>query len=71
MLDIAMNAQAVMVERHLAKPIMTSFHALFSIGMMLGALSGSLFVKLSVGLFAHFLVITIVSLIVVYIDPTY
>ena len=43
MLDVAMNAQAILVEREYKRPIMTSFHALFSIGMMLGAGSASLF----------------------------
>ena len=47
MLDVAMNSQAVMVEKKLGKPIMTSFHALFSIGMMVGAVGGSLFTELS------------------------
>ena len=46
MLDVAMNAQAVMVEQLYKRPIMTSFHALFSIGMMLGAWCGSLFIDL-------------------------
>jgi MFS family permease len=71
MLDIAMNSQAVMVEQHLAKPIMTSFHALFSIGMMLGAFSGSLFVELHTELFFHFLIITVISLITVYVARYY
>ncbi len=57
MLDVAMNAQAVMVEQQYNKPIMTSFHALFSIGMMLGALTGSLFIKLSPDLFIHLTIV--------------
>ncbi len=36
-LDIAMNTQAVEVERHVARPIMSSFHALFSFGGVAGA----------------------------------
>lgn len=63
MLDIAMNAQAVMVEQQMSKPIMTSFHAVFSIGMMLGAASGSLFAKLDTPLLTHFTLITAVGLI--------
>lgn len=54
MFDVAMNAQAVMVEQHYNRPIMTSFHALFSIGMALGAWSGALFAELSFDLFYHF-----------------
>lgn len=71
MLDVAMNSQAVMVEKQLGKPIMTSFHALFSIGMMLGAVGGSLFTKLEASLFTHFTSITILSLITVFIARYY
>ncbi len=57
MLDVSMNSQAVMVEKIHEKPIMTSFHALFSIGMVAGAFCGALFVKLETTLFVHFAVI--------------
>jgi MFS family permease len=53
MLDVSMNSQAVMVEKIHEKPIMTSFHALFSIGMFAGAFCGALFVKLETTLFVH------------------
>lgn len=58
MLDVSMNSQAVMVEQQHGKPIMTSFHALFSIGMVAGASFGALFVKLQSTLLIHLLVIT-------------
>jgi predicted MFS family arabinose efflux permease len=61
-LDVAMNAQAVMVEKAYQKPIMTSFHALFSIGMALGAWCGALFAELQFDLSYHLSVIVIVSL---------
>jgi MFS family permease len=64
MLDVSMNAQAVMVERQIGKPIMTSFHALFSIGMMLGAGMGSIFSRLNTPLFTHLGIITLVSVII-------
>ncbi len=53
-MDVAMNGQAVFVERLYKKPIMSSFHALFSIGMATGAGAGALFAKFSVSLFLHF-----------------
>jgi MFS family permease len=62
MLDVSMNAQAVMVEKAKRKPIMTSFHALYSIGMALGAATGAFFISLSSPLFIHLLIITIASL---------
>lgn len=51
--DVAMNGQAVFVERAYGKAIMSSFHAVFSIGMALGAGSGALFAKFEVGLLSH------------------
>lgn len=62
MLDVSMNAQAVMVEQQYRKPIMTSFHALFSIGMAIGAGCGAIFVKLDTSLFTHLSIITALSL---------
>ncbi|MEM9917226.1 MAG: MFS transporter [Bacteroidota bacterium] len=53
MMDVAMNAQAVLAEQQLQKPIMASFHAIFSAGMMLGAANGALFVRLEYDLFTH------------------
>ena len=41
--DVSMNAQAVYVERLYNRSIMSAFHAVFSIGMALGAGSGGLF----------------------------
>lgn len=40
--DVAMNAEAVAVEREMDKPIMSSFHGFFSLGGLAGALLGSL-----------------------------
>lgn len=64
MLDVSMNAQAVMVEKNAGKPIMTSFHALFSIGMALGAGCGSVVEELSISLTWHLSIITAASLAV-------
>jgi MFS family permease len=69
MLDVAMNAQAVMIEQKWGKPIMTSFHAFFSIGMMLGALTASAFSGMS--LLWHLTIITIFDIIVITIARFY
>jgi predicted MFS family arabinose efflux permease len=66
-----MNSQAVMVEQQHQKPIMTSFHALFSVGMMLGALAGSLFAKIDAGLFIHFTSVAGVSVAIVMVARYY
>jgi fucose permease len=41
--DVAMNAHAVRVERAYGRPLMTSFHAVYSVGGFVGALFGGLF----------------------------
>lgn len=41
-LDVAMNAEAVVVERGYGRPIMSSFHALFSAGGLAGAVLAGL-----------------------------
>jgi fucose permease len=53
-MDIAINGQAVYVERAYNKPIMSSFHALFSLGTVLGAGFGALFAKIETPLVTHF-----------------
>lgn len=57
-LDVSINGQAVYVERLYGKPIMSSFHAVFSIGMALGAGAGALFAKINVTLFIHLVIIS-------------
>jgi len=48
LLDVSMNAQAIEVERAYHRPIMSSFHALFSLGGLVGASVAGL--AMSVGL---------------------
>lgn len=64
-MDVAMNAQAVLVEQNMKKPIMSSFHAIFSAGMMLGAGSGALFVQLGFDLPAHLIIVATFALCLV------
>lgn len=65
MLDVAMNAQAVMVEQQYKRPIMTSFHAFFSIGMAIGAWCGALFADRKIDLSQHLIIISAVSIVFV------
>lgn len=64
-MDVAMNAQAVMVEQGFKRPIMTSFHAIFSAGMMLGAGSGALFTYLETSLKWHLFIVASFSFLLV------
>jgi MFS family permease len=54
-LDIAMNAQAVEVERRGGRPLMTSFHASYSFGGLAGALLGGSFAWAGIGPLATFI----------------
>src|SRR5215213_6674591 len=52
-LDVAMNAQAALVEQRYARPIMTSFHGLWSIGGLVGASMGGLIATQAVSIRTH------------------
>ncbi|GGT02242.1 MFS transporter [Planobispora rosea] len=56
-LDVAMNANAVEVERAARRPLMSSFHAVFSIGGFLGAAAGGLFATMGLSPAATFLIV--------------
>jgi MFS family permease len=55
--DVAMNAQAVAVEKNSAMPIMSSFHAFWSIGGLAGASLGSVFAARGLASLEHFTVL--------------
>jgi MFS family permease len=61
-MDVTMNEQAVLVERLWKKPIMSSFHGLWSVGMATGAGTGALFSKSQTDLSVHFITIGVISL---------
>jgi predicted MFS family arabinose efflux permease len=54
-LNIAMNANAVEVQRAWGRPIISSFHAVYSIGGFVGAALGGLFAHLDLGIRTTFL----------------
>ncbi|GAA3929511.1 MFS transporter [Hymenobacter algoricola] len=65
LLDVAMNSQALQVEQQQAQPIMSSFHAAFSFGGMLGAGAGALSARLALGFGPHLLGFSAGSLLLV------
>ena len=56
-LNIAMNTQVVTLEKTMNKQIMSSFHALFSFGLMLGAFLGGIILNYRISSFHHLLMI--------------
>jgi predicted MFS family arabinose efflux permease len=53
--DVAMNAQAIAVEERFGRPILSSFHGLFSAGGLVGAAVASLSMTAGVGPMSHLL----------------
>lgn len=63
-LDVAMNAQGVVVERRYGRPILSSFHAAFSLGGLFGAGIAGLMAERGVAPLPHFVAISVPSAIV-------
>jgi MFS family permease len=62
-MDVAMNTQGVAVERRYGKPILTSFHAFFSFGGLIGAFLGGIAGGRNVGPLPHFVAVSTFSAI--------
>jgi hypothetical protein len=62
-MDVSMNAQGVEVEKALGHPTMSRFHALFSLGGMLGAGAGGLVARAQISPMVHFSVASVLLLI--------
>ncbi|GAA1286077.1 MFS transporter [Planotetraspora silvatica] len=63
-LDVSMNANAVTVERAYGRPIMSAFHAVFSVGGFIGSALGGLFAHAEAGPAATFAVAGAIILVV-------
>ena len=63
-LDVAMNVQAAAIERRYGRPIMSSFHGVYSVGDMAGALGTGLAALIILGLGSHFLIAALLLLII-------
>ncbi|MGI8307232.1 MFS transporter [Saccharopolyspora hattusasensis] len=52
--DVAMNTHSLQVQRRYGRPIVSTFHAMFSVGGLLGAGVGALAAHAEIGVGAHF-----------------
>ena len=59
-MDVSMNTNAVSMEKRIGRPIMSSLHAAWSIGAMLGAAIGSILIVLHWNVQQHFALIAII-----------
>jgi hypothetical protein len=62
--DVAMNAHGVTVERRLGRPVMSGFHAMYSLGGTAGAVLGALAAGAGLGRTHHFLLIVLAGIAV-------
>ncbi|RDI96371.1 MFS transporter [Meiothermus sp. QL-1] len=60
-MDVSMNAQAVEAERRLARPLMSGFHAFFSLGGVVGAALGGAAAALGLGPLPFFSLVALFS----------
>jgi MFS family permease len=63
-LDVAMNAHGVEVERHLGRPILSGLHGLWSVGLGIGAGVGALFAAAGVEPLVQFIVMGAVMMLI-------
>jgi fucose permease len=61
--DVAMNAQGVTLQRLVGRPLLSSMHAMHSFGGVLGAGAGALAARLGVAASPHFLVAAVVAVV--------
>lgn len=62
-MDVTMNSWAGEAERFIEKPVMSSFHAMWSLGAGVGAAAGYMAVRLDLSLLGHFSFIAIVMFV--------
>lgn len=63
LLDVSMNTQAVAVEERYQRPIMSTFHAIYSLGGLAGAASAGIIAGLGIGAFPHLAGLALVLLL--------
>ncbi|WP_157535116.1 MFS transporter [Nocardia inohanensis] len=60
--DVAMNAHGVLVEKVSGRSLLSGIHAYFSMGLIGGSLAGALAERLGVSLVAHFWVVALLAI---------
>ncbi|WP_223421902.1 MFS transporter [Tateyamaria pelophila] len=63
-MDVAMNTWAGEAERYIGRQVMSSFHAMFSLGAGLGAASGFVAEHQGIGIPAHFIAVGVFVMII-------
>ncbi|WP_117194828.1 MFS transporter [Rhizobium terrae] len=63
-MDVAMNANAVSVEKHMRRSIMSSCHAFWSLGGLVGSSTGGFLIE-HIGVSAHVILVTILAALMI------
>lgn len=63
--DVAFNAQGVMIQSRVGKPIMQRLHGMWSLGMVTGGATGLAMSALNVGLGVHLVIVSALMLVAV------
>ena len=69
-MDVAMNAQGIAVEKRYARPILSSFHSLWSLGGLAGALVGSAAIHAGLQSVEHLAIVAVASITVGFVGTT-
>ena len=65
-LNIAMNTQAILVQKEMyTKPLMSSFHGMWSVGAMVGASLGGVLMKLKLSTIQHFWSVSVFIVVII------
>ncbi len=70
-LDVAMNTQGTTIEQGFERPILSSFHALWSVGSLLGAAIGGVLAGFDLAAGLHLVLIGVLSLIAFFVLSRY
>lgn len=70
-LDVAMNTQGTTIEQGFERPILSSFHALWSVGSLLGAAIGGVLASFGLAAGLHLVLIGVLSLIAFFVLSRY
>src|SRR3712207_7942694 len=59
--DVAMNAQGVTVQRLMGRPVLSDLHAMHSLGGIFGAIAGAMAARLGAAPLPHFVAVAAVA----------